>query len=157
MYPQAHKSLAILGIAAASFAPTGTASADTLERTVCGANNLLLRNTVIIDASGRWDDQDILIEQGEVSAIGTDLDVEIASGVPEIEMTGAVVRPRRDDTVQLFVRTSTAPRQDATSDYIMPGQAADLTVYTAETLDSTVALDIRAGRIQHTQSVCVTG
>ena len=157
MLPNARTSFAFMGAAAIAVSLTGLASAMSSESAGCAEESLLLRNTVIIDASGRWDDQDILIEQGEVSAIGTDLEVEIAGGVHEIEMSGAVVRPRRDETIQLFVRTSTAPRQDNQADYIMPGQAADLTVYAAETLDSAVALDIRAGRIQDAQSVCVAG
>ncbi len=148
-------SLAIAGIAILSLAEQ--ASASTAGTAVCAAETLLLRNTVILDASGRWDDQDILIEDGEISAIGSDLDVDSVADIHEIDATGAIVRPRQSETIQLFVRTSTAPRRETSAAYIMPGTAADLTVFSGEAADAPVALDIRGGHIQGGEDICAPG
>ena len=55
----------------------------------CAASPLLLQDVTIVDASGRWSDQDIFIENGRISAVGSDL----GAGAREIDATGHIVTP----------------------------------------------------------------
>lgn len=148
----------LLAGACASVVIASAAQASGSGSALCEADTLLLRDIVIMDASGRWDDQDILIEQGEISAIGSDLTVETGEPIAEIEMAGAVVRPRANETLTLFVRTSTRSEQpDTSADYIMPGMIADFTAFDGETDNSPIALEMRDGRISGMGQSCYEG
>lgn len=114
--------LAVLTLAASLAVPALAAEMS------CPNAPLLLRHVTIIDASGQWDDQDILIEDGRISALGSGLEIDSSERIIELDGQGAIVSPRRDETVRLIVRTSTAtPRHDAAI-MLMPGVAADLVI-----------------------------
>jgi hypothetical protein len=123
----------------------------------CDPATLLLRHVTIIDASGQWDDQDILIEDGRISAVGSALELNTSDAVTEIDGQGAIVRPRPDETVRLFIRTSTA--QPSTM-MILPGVPADLLVSVARTREGVTGrsdMEIRGGRIAGSTDTCLAG
>ncbi len=126
--------------------------------TVCEAEALLVRNAVIVDASGRWDDQDILIERGEISAIGPDIEYQSNMPVTEFDAAGGIVRPRMDSTIRLFIRTSTTQqRESAEAAYIMPGMPADFTVFDGDQGDSKIRMRIEQGRVSMADAACIQG
>lgn len=142
--------LAVFMIAAS---PALAGSADL----ACPSASLLLRHVTIIDASGQWDDQDILIEDGRISAVGSGLELDSADVITEFDGQGAIVRPRPDETVRLLIRTSTAAAA-LPATMILPGSPADLVVTTATAgLTGQGEMQIRGGRIAGSSETCLAG
>lgn len=146
---------------------TGSAAALTLAATAQGAElacettPILLQDVTIIDGSGRWSDQDIFIEDGRISALGSDLLLETGQVVTILSRPGAVVRPRpaaQAETAAIFIRTATrAPSRAERRDILMPGVPADLVVHGAGISDAVpgpVEMEIRGGRIVGMPSGC---
>ncbi|WP_300541946.1 hypothetical protein [Maricaulis sp.] len=132
-------------------------AANVAGNVVCQPAPLLLQDVTIMDASGRWDDQDIFIENGRISAIGEGLLLETRQVVTVFQRPGAVVRPRpARQAAAIFIRTSNrsaapSPRETV----LMPGAPADLLVFGAATAGpGQVELEIRAGRIVGALSAC---
>jgi hypothetical protein len=116
-------SLLSLAALAAIGAPAAQAS------TACLDNTVILRDVTIEDASGRWEHQDLLIENGVITAMGGGLELD-RDAVAEWSLGGHVVRPAADEGIMIRVaaRASTeAPRQV----YLMPGEAADFDIFTS--------------------------
>ena len=143
---------------------TGSAAALTLAATAqgaeiaCEATPILLQDVTIVDASGRWSDQDIYIENGEISALGSDLILETGQLVTIVQRPGAIVRPREEDqpeTAAIFIRTATrAPSRAERTEILMPGVPADLVVYGTEAGPGAVEMEIRGGRIVGAAPAC---
>lgn len=107
--------LSALAFALALIAPSA-AEAD------CLGPVFILRDVTIEDASGRWDHQDVLIEQGQITAIGGYLEtVQTVDDV--LDLSGHILRPAPNNNV-LVIRASTAT-SDPEGDLILAGQAAD--------------------------------
>lgn len=144
-------------VAGLAFCAASTAQAAT---SICNDAPILLRDVTIIDASGEWADQDILIEQGRISAIASDIELETGQRVVELGRPGAVVRPglpAASANGAIFIRTSTAPsRPDRT--VLSAGSPADLRVYATEAARAgRVEIEIRGGHVAGLTDVCVAG
>lgn len=130
------------------------------QATVCEPAPLLIRDVTIVDGSGRWSDQDIYIERGEISAIGETLELESGIAPIIIERPGAIVRPGQPaETTALFIRTSTrAPSRVQRPAILMPGVAADLVIYSTD-IDASglgdIDLEIRGGVIVGDTPACL--
>lgn len=143
---------------------TGSAAALTLAaaaqgaEVACEATPILLQDVTIVDASGRWSDQDIYIEDGRISALGSDLLLETGQLVTIVRRPGAIVRPRPEEQQEagaIFIRTATrAPSRAERTEILMPGAPADLVVYGTEAGPGAVEMEIRGGRIVGTAPVC---
>ncbi|OLF81579.1 hypothetical protein AWH62_02610 [Maricaulis sp. W15] len=144
-------------VSALALAGSGAAMA---EAAICADAPILLRDVTIIDASGEWDDQDILIEAGRISAIGSEIELETGQAIIELGRPGAIVRPGVQPTASagaIFIRTSTAASR-RTAAVLSAGSPADLLVYaTDEHLAGQVELEIRGGRIAGLTDSCVAG
>jgi hypothetical protein len=144
---------------------TGSAAALTLAATAqgaeiaCEATPILLQDVTIVDASGRWSDQDIYIEDGRISALGSDLLLETGQLVTIVRRPGAIVRPRAEEdgreAAAIFIRTAArAPSRAGRAEILMPGAPADLVVYGTEAGPGAVEMEIRGGRIVGAAPVC---
>ncbi len=137
-----------------------TGAAAQAETSVCGDVPILLRDVTIIDASGEWDDQDILIEQGRISAIGSDIELETGQRVVELGRPGAIVRPGLQPVSAngaIFIRASTAPNRPDMS-ILSAGSPADLRVFAGEGAPAgQVEIEIRGGHVAGLTDVCVAG
>ncbi|MAC39383.1 MAG: hypothetical protein CMH94_09255 [Oceanicaulis sp.] len=124
--------------------------------TGCDATPLLLQDVTIVDASGRWSDQDIFIENGRISAVGSDLVLETGQAVTVLGRPGAVVSPRPEAAPgAIYIRTATrAPSRAGRRELVMPGAPADLLVYAEETGPGQIEMEIRDGRIVGVMPVC---
>ena len=136
------------------------ASATLAETAVCADAPILLRDVTIIDASGEWDHQDILIEAGHISAIGSEIVLETGQSVIELGRPGAIVRPGLQPAASgtaIFIRTSTAASRRSVA-VLSAGSPADLLVYaTDDRLAGQVELEIRGGRIAGLTDTCLAG
>lgn len=138
----------------------GASAAAQAETSVCSDASILLRDVTIIDASGEWDDQDILIEHGRISAIASDIELETGQRVVELGRPGAIVRPGVQPVSvngAIFIRTATAPnRRDMA--VLSAGSPADLRVYaTDDALAGQVDIEIRGGHVAGLTDVCLAG
>ncbi|MAC90860.1 MAG: hypothetical protein ACJAU5_001622 [Maricaulis maris] len=138
----------------------GTCAAAQAESSVCNDAPILLRDVTIIDASGEWDDQDILIEQGRISAIASDIELETGQLVVELGRPGAIVRPgvqAASSHGAIFIRASTAPSRRETA-ILTAGSPADLNVYATDAaLAGQVEIEIRGGHVAGLTDVCFAG
>lgn len=131
-----------------------SSEAHEAEMALCPTGPILLRNGTIEDASGRWDDQDIYIKDGEIAAIGSDIELESARPVREIDVAGAIVRPAPLEANVLVIRTSTRANRDREPVMMMPGQMADLVVVGAT---GGVELEMRGGQLLGDAPACFAG
>lgn len=139
-------------VLASALATSGaTVQAATL---VCASDPVLLRDVTIVDASGEWTDQDIFIEDGEISVIGSDLELETTRTVRVMDRPGSIVRPTpaAPATGRLVIRASlrAAP---AETKYLMPGLPADMVVEG----NGRTEFEIRGGRLIGTGETCFNG
>lgn len=146
--------------AAATAAALFVAAIAQASELACEAAPILLQDVTIVDGSGRWDEQDIFIEDGRISAIGEDIVLETVQAVTVLGRPGAVVRPRTEIPSQpaaIFIRTSTAaaPSPRATA-ILMPGVPADLVVYGTEAGPGTIEMEILGGRIVGAPAACAS-
>ena len=116
-------SLLSLAALAAIGAPAAQASTACLDATV------ILRDVTIEDASGRWDHQDLLIEDGVITAMGGGLEIDGAD-VSEWVLGGHVIRPAVNDAIIIRVSVR-ANAETLPLDYLMPGEAADFDIFLA--------------------------
>ena len=127
---------------------------------ISGDAPILLRDVTIIDASGEWDDQDILIEQGRISAIASDIELETGQLVVELGRPGAIVRPglqTRPANGAVFIRASTAPGRRNTT-ILSAGSPADLRVFATDVARAgQVEIEIRGGHVAGLTDVCFAG
>lgn len=151
----------LIKIATTSFAAAGLSATALAADIACEATPILLQNVTIVDASGRWDDQDIFIEDGRISAIGSDLLLETGQVVTLVERPGAVVRPRprqQAETAAIFIRTAArAPSRAGREAILMPGAPADLVVYrgvAGDSMPGPVEMEIRGGEIVGSLPAC---
>ena len=124
----------------------------------CAAAPILIQDVTVVDATGEWDDQDIFIEHGRISAIGSGLELESASAVMPLHRPGAVVRPAADrpapEAGVLVIRTAfdAGPRTSRT--ILTAGVPANLVVYRNAAGAEQVELEIRDGRILGHADTC---
>ncbi|WP_323761548.1 hypothetical protein [Maricaulis sp.] len=144
----------IVGLACVS------AAAARADSAVCQDAPILLRDVTIIDASGEWEDQDILIEQGRISAIASHIELETGQLVIELGRPGAIVRPGLQAGPAhgaIFIRASLAPERRARS-VLTAGSPADLRVYATEAaFAGQVEIEIRGGHVAGLTDICVAG
>lgn len=149
---------ALIKIATGSAAALALAATAQGAEIACEATPILLQDVTIVDASGRWSDQDIYIEDGRISALGSDLLLETGQLVTIMRRPGAVVRPREEEqpeTAAIFIRTAArAPSRAGRTEILMPGAPADLVVYGTEAGPGAVEMEIRGGRIVGAAPVC---
>ncbi len=140
-----------------AFSGAGAVLAETGR---CDESPILLRDVTIIDASGEWDDQDILIEAGRISAIGSEIELETGQSVIELGRPGAIVRPGTQPAAAggaVLIRTSTAASRRSVT-VLSAGSPADLLVYATDArLAGQVELEIRGGRIAGLTDTCFAG
>lgn len=79
---------ALIKILSATALALGLATSARATEIACEAAPILLQDVTIVDASGRWDDQDIFIENGRISALGSDLVLETDQRVTIVERPG---------------------------------------------------------------------
>lgn len=151
----------LIKFAAAMAVIVSAAAAAQANELACEAAPILLQDVTIVDGSGRWNDQDIYIEDGRISAIGEDLVLETLQAVTVLGRPGAVVRPRAErqaEPAAIFIRTSTAaaaPSPRATA-VLMPGAPADLVLYGSEAGPGAIELEILGGRIVGAATSCAS-
>ncbi|WP_300532304.1 hypothetical protein [Maricaulis sp.] len=113
-------SILSLAAMAAICAPAAHASTTCLDAAI------MLRDVAVEDASGRWEGQDVLIEDGVITAMGGEL--ELDAPIAEWALSGHTVRPAQETGI--IVRVSArAPQADPAPVYLMPGEAADLDIF----------------------------
>ncbi|WP_300556770.1 hypothetical protein [Maricaulis sp.] len=117
-------SLLLLAVIAAIGAPAAQASTVCLEATV------ILRDVTIEDASGRWEHQDVLIEDGVITAMGGGLEVD-GVDVAEWALGGHIIRPAVNDAIIIRV-SARASAGTPSRHYLMPGEAADFDIFQAD-------------------------
>lgn len=148
----------LIKIVTASAAVLGCAATAQAAEIACEATPILLQDVTIVDASGRWSDQDIYIENGEISALGSDLLLETGQLVTIVRRPGAIVRPREEEqpeTAAIFIRTAArAPSRAGRTEILMPGAPANLVVYGTEAGPGAIEMEIRGGRIVGAAPVC---
>ncbi|WP_297731096.1 hypothetical protein [uncultured Maricaulis sp.] len=151
---------ALIKICLAASLAVFAAGASQAAEMVCETAPLLLRDVTIIDASGEWDHQDILIEQGRISAIGSEIELETGQAVIELGRSGAIVRPGVEPAATegaLIIRASTA-NAGRTRAILSAGSPADLRVYATDgALAGQVEIEIRSGRIVGLNDTCLNG
>lgn len=130
--------------------PVATArDLDFVNMAMCLDAPLLLRDATIIDATGEWDHQDIYVKNGKISAIGTELNIDTTTALQIIDVAGAFVRPRPEQTLRIIVRTS-GRSSDSRGVSLIPGAAANMQVSTTRNgiaVASALSLDIVDGRV----------
>ena len=130
------------------------------ETAACREASILLRDVTIIDGSGEWDDQDILIEQGRISAIGSEIELETGQALVELDRPGAIVRPGIQTAAAagaIYIRTSTTSSRVRTA-ILSAGSPADLLVYATDAARAgQVEIEIRGGRIAGLNDSCFAG
>lgn len=122
-------------LSAAMFAPAASAAA-------CLADTVVLRAATIEDQSGRWEDQDVLIEDGVIVAMGGELDLP-GRAVEEIDLRGHILSPllERDVLViQTALSVSAAPEPTG---MLLAGWPASLQIARP---DGTVLAELRNGQ-----------
>jgi len=93
----------------------------------CFESTVLLRGATIDDASGVWENQDLLIEGGVISAMGGEILLE-RDDVSELNLAGHVLRPMPREDV-LVIRASTRGRaREAGGVALMIGEPADIVI-----------------------------
>lgn len=108
----------------------------------CLDDVVILRAATIEDASGRWENQDVLIEAGMIAAMGGELTLS-GGNVAEIDLSGHVLSPLVETDV-LVIQTSMAlaPRSQANA-MLLAGEPASLQIARA---DGTVLGQLRDGQ-----------
>lgn len=103
---------------------------------------VILRGATIEDDSGRWEDQDVLIEDGVIVAMGGALMLPDRR-LTEINLTEHVLSPLVDDDV-LVIRASVSPSSQADQNrMLMVGEPADMRITSA---NGDVIADLRNGQ-----------
>ncbi|MFS2318642.1 hypothetical protein RMQ97_11950 [Maricaulis sp. D1M11] len=125
-------------------------SSANVVSTRCEAPDLLIRQVTIEDAGGRYDGQDVLIENGIIAAMASE--IEVSSSIPELSGAGFVLRRAQPEIPTLVIQA--AARQAEATGYILPGQRTDLVLTDAH---GYVPLEIRDGRLVGPGTRCLDG
>ena len=104
----------------------------------CLEDRLVLRGVTIVDGSGRWSHQDVLIENGRFAAMGRELEIESEVEIAEMTASGAVLSPLVErDVILIQASYSTDGAM------LMVGEDADFSMSAA---DGAHLADFRRGQ-----------
>jgi len=104
----------------------------------CLHERLVLRDVTITDGSGRWNHQDVLIENGRFTAMGSELEIESEAGIEELATAGAVISPLVERDVILIQASFSAETA-----MLMVGEDANFSLTAA---DGSHLADFRQGQ-----------
>ena len=108
----------------------------------CLQDSVLFRSTTIEDASGRWENQDLLIEAGMIVAMGGELSLEDQS-IAEIDLSGHVLSPLQVSDVLVIQTSLSLEPQGSISDILLAGEPASFQIARA---DGVVLAELQDGQ-----------